>query len=118
MWLAALIDHIVTGGGKVIAATTLAKSHSQNYLKSRPADVAKLLDAASINEAQFESEFGYPVTALTGSEIYRLANLNPGRKSCGIDWLKGRLPSRISETDSGRGGRGARPPGQVERDTQ
>lgn len=102
--LAALIDHIHAGGGQVIAATALANSQSQNYLKARPADLAKLLDKAGLDEASFAREFGYSVEAFTGSEAYRLANLDRGE---GIDWLRGRIPSKRSEANQGRSADGA-----------
>lgn len=97
--LASLIDHIQAGGGEVIAATALAHSQSQNYLKTRPEDVAKLLDKVGLDEASFLREFGYSIQAFTGSEAYRLANLDRGR---GIEWLRSRIPASRSQADSGR----------------
>ncbi len=110
--LAALIDHIHEGGGEVIAATALAHSQSQNYLKARPQDAAKLLDLTGLDEVGFAREYGSPITALTGSEIYRLANLGPRGKSAAE--FRGYVRSRISPGGStpdhgGRAGSDGRP---------
>lgn len=93
--LTALIDHIQGNGGIVIAATALAHSQSQNYLKPRPQDIAKLLDKAGISENEYEDEFG-SIKRLTGSEAYRLANLVPGK---GREWLRSRIPTSGSEAN-------------------
>ncbi len=111
--LVSLIDHIHAGGGEVIAATALAHSQSQNYLKSRPQEITKLLDKAGLTEESFKREFDSPVQALTGSEAYRLANLDRGR---GIEWLRSRILAKRSAQDLGGSGSSAQqaPGGSVE----
>jgi len=90
--ITALIDHIVRAGGEVVAATTIADSQSQNYLKPRPQDVTKLLDRSGLISESFQSEIGFPIEALTGSEIYRIANLE--RNWTGSAFIKERFSKR------------------------
>jgi|GEM_PF-5024519 len=105
--ITALIDHIIGNGGTVAAATSLAAGQSQNYLRPRPQDVNKLLDRAKVSGVEFERELGFPVTRLTGSEIYRLANLERGWR--GVSFLKERfldgsgVPEGGIQADRGRG---------------
>lgn len=103
--LAALVDHIEAGGGEVIAATTLAVSQSGPYLKPRAQDVAKLLDLTGLTADTFTREIGVSINALTGSEIFRLANLGPR------GWEAGRfreyVRSRISPGGDAAGSGGS-----------
>jgi site-specific DNA-cytosine methylase/DNA repair protein RadC len=90
--LTALIDHLVSNGAEVVAAAALADSQSQNYLKPRPQDTQKLLDRAGLTSETFQRELGFPIEALTGSEIYRIANLE--RNWSGSQLLKERFRNR------------------------
>jgi hypothetical protein len=74
----ALIAHIQSRGGNVAAVTALAAGKYQNYLRHRPQDAAKVLEKTGSDEVRFEHETGIPFASLTGSEIYRLANLDGG----------------------------------------
>jgi hypothetical protein len=104
--LMALYEFITKGGGKVAAFSTIAAGRYQNYIGHRPQDVAKLLDRAGVDSDGFRREFGFPVEQLTGSEVYRFANLDRGWK--GVEGLRSRIdPGGSSRRDGGdRGGAG------------
>jgi orotate phosphoribosyltransferase len=67
--LISLIQHIVDGGGRVVAATTLADGRWQNYLKPRAEDVKIILDKLGLNEAEFHHEIGIPRCMVGQSRI-------------------------------------------------
>ncbi len=109
-------DHIVANGGTVAAMTSLASGRYQNYLSQRQGDVSKLLDKTGLTAESFAREFGFPITQLTGSEIYRYANLEKGINSSAS--LRSRLFKGGIETDqqrrsSGTGSIGERQGGQI-----
>lgn len=105
--LMALYEFITKGGGKVVAFSTIAAGRYQNYVGHRPQDVAKLLDRAGVDRDGFRREIGFPVEQLTGSEVYRFANLDRGWK--GVEGLRSRIdPGGSSRRDgSGSGGAGS-----------
>lgn len=94
----ALYEYLEAAGAKVSAFTTIASGRYQNYLAHRPQDVAKLLDRAGTDADGFRREIGFPIEQLTGSEVYRFANLDRGWT--GIEGLRSRIAPDGSPGDS------------------
>ena len=95
--MAGLIDHLGKNGNMPVAATSLASSRYQNWLKPTAEKKAKLLEKGGITEDEFKKEFGYATDFLTGSEIQQYILTG----SRGLDGLRRRFPSRTSTTSSG-----------------
>lgn len=106
--LMALYEFITKGGGTVAAISTIAAGRYQNYIAHRPQDAAKLLDRAGVDRDGFRREFGFPVEQLTGSEVYRFANLDRGWK--GVEGLRSRIDPGGSSRRDGTGAGGAGSP--------
>ena len=105
----ALIDYIRSNGGRVEAVTTLADSQAHNYLKPRAQDVEKILAKAAVSAEEFTNAVGFPITRLTGSEAYRLANLE---RWSGIKGIRDRF-SPIGSGTSQQGSAGDSGQGQL-----
>lgn len=86
----ALIDKLAADGNMPIVATTLSASRYQNWLATPKGKIEKLLDKAGVSAVEFEHEFGYPPSYLTGSEVQ--AYLLTGGK--GLAGLKKLFPAR------------------------
>ena len=110
--LISLIQHIVDGGGRVVAATTLADGRWQNYLKPRAEDVKIILDKLGLNEAEFHHEIGIPISQFTGSEIFQLAHLDRGWRTTAD--LRIRIFGKGSGATASRAGRNSRQPQKQE----
>ncbi|MFZ4537872.1 hypothetical protein [Propionivibrio sp.] len=102
--VSALTAHIQSHGGMVSAITALAAGKYQNYLRHRPQDAAKMLAKLGLSEVEFEHETRIPINAITGSEIYRLANLDGDR--CSLETVRKRFSKRARIPAGGSQARG------------
>jgi len=92
----ALVDKLSGDGNTPVAAVALSASRYQNWLSAPEGKIQAMLDKAGISEVEFEHEFGYPTTYLTGSEVQ--AYILTGGK--GLAGLKSLFPHKVG----GRGG--------------
>ncbi len=95
--LVALIDHILSGGGEVVAISTIAASQSQNYVRPRQKDIDKLLARTGVCKVTLKCELGFPIENFTGSELYRIVNLTSGWR--GVEGFLAQIPDRGRATD-------------------
>jgi hypothetical protein len=97
-----LLEYVQQAGGQVSAVTALADGRWQNKLRPDPKNIAKILDRAGINEETFTSEFGFPITQLSGGEAHVFANLKGNWRGVG----------RLASFLIGEGGTGVSPGGR------